>query len=78
MLINCQYFQTHLNKTNLLSLENMWESLGDDIAYHYAGSKAHNIKSKGKTQILVKRYICNVFGDDKKQSFLSVLQNSPF
>lgn len=55
----------------------MWGLLGDDIAYHYAGSKAHNIKSKGKTKILVKRYLCNVFGDEKKQIFLSTLQNSP-
>lgn len=65
-----------LNKENLLYLEEIWSSLGDEIAYHYCGSKAHNINSKGKTSILVKRYFSNVFGDDKKQAFLNQLQNS--
>lgn len=62
-----------LNNENLINLEELWENLGDDIAYHYCGSKAHNINSKGKTSILVKRYFSNVFGDEKKQAFFNFM-----
>ena len=64
-----------LNKESLINLEKNWENLGNKIAYHYAGSKAHNIKSKGKASILVKRYLCNVFADDYKQNYYNTLQN---
>lgn len=74
--VNDLKYHIKLNNRNLLNLEALWEGLGDEIAYHYCGSKAHNIKSKGKTQILLKRYFSNVFGDDKKQAFFNYLQNS--
>ena len=64
-----------LNEESLVNLEKNWESLGNKIAYHYAGSKAHNIKSKGKASILVKRYLCNVFADEYKQNYYNTLQN---
>ena len=63
----------HIENEFLDRLDKFWREIGDQIAQHYAGSKAHDINSTGKTGILVKRYLCNVFGDDYKQKFLNLL-----
>lgn len=72
---NAQKSKIQLNIKFQEEIFKNWELLGDIIAIEYAGSKAHNLVSKDKAKLLVKRYISNVFSDKAKQLHINFMQN---
>lgn len=53
----------------------IWEELGDCVAFLYTGSKAHNVKKKDKIKTLLVRYYKNNFSDYNRQKVLDRLVN---
>jgi hypothetical protein len=53
----------------------VWEELGDCVAFLYTGSKAHNVKKKDKIKTLLVRYYKNNFSDYNRQKILDRLVN---
>jgi hypothetical protein len=53
----------------------VWEELGDCVAFLYTGSKAHNVKKKDKIKTLLVRYYKNNFSDYNRQKVLDRLVN---